>query len=133
MTSTNYNNVPPVIPNSEEQTVYTGINNSKGMFSRLFSAKGRIRRLEYGISFVIYILFYLFFNYNEKSGSLGANADLALVVGLVVYVLFILQSIKRSHDVGRSGWYILVPFYGIYLLFASGDKGINEYGTDPKQ
>jgi uncharacterized membrane protein YhaH (DUF805 family) len=25
--------------------------------------------------------------------------------------------IRRSHDVGKSGWWILVPFYTVYLMF----------------
>jgi uncharacterized membrane protein YhaH (DUF805 family) len=25
--------------------------------------------------------------------------------------------IRRSHDVGKSGWWILLPFYSIYLMF----------------
>jgi len=36
------------------------------------------------------------------------------------------------HDVGKSGWYMLIPFYNLYLAILEGDKGPNEYGADPK-
>jgi uncharacterized membrane protein YhaH (DUF805 family) len=35
----------------------------------------------------------------------------ALIVPLIAV------EIRRSHDVGKSGWWILVPFYSIYLMF----------------
>lgn len=47
--------------------------------------------------------------------------------------IFSAQACKRSHDLGRSGWWQLVPFYGIALLFWPGDSGSNEYGENPKE
>ena len=42
------------------------------------------------------------------------------------------QAIKRAHDRGASGWWILVPFYGLWLLFGDSVAGENEYGANPK-
>ena len=46
--------------------------------------------------------------------------------------------IRRFHDLGKSGWYVLtliIPLIDIgvilYLLFAPGTAGANEYGDDP--
>jgi uncharacterized membrane protein YhaH (DUF805 family) len=36
------------------------------------------------------------------------------------------------HDVGKNGWYILIPIYNFILCVTEGDKGENEYGPDPK-
>ena len=36
------------------------------------------------------------------------------------------------HDVGKSGWFILIPIYNIILAATNGDSGSNEYGPDPK-
>ena len=47
-------------------------------------------------------------------------------------------SIRRLHDLDKSGWWILVFFvayvdiiFSLYLLFAPGTHGYNRYGEDP--
>jgi len=35
------------------------------------------------------------------------------------------------HDVGKSGWFQLIPIYNIILFVTEGDKGDNQYGPDP--
>lgn len=40
---------------------------------------------------------------------------LSLVYSLAVFVPSIAAAVRRMHDVGRSGWWILVPLYNIYL------------------
>ncbi|MBD0708704.1 MULTISPECIES: DUF805 domain-containing protein [unclassified Streptomyces] len=49
-------------------------------------------------------------------------------------------SIRRLHDTGRSGWWILfslVPLVGAIVLFVfsvlDGDQQENQYGPNPKQ
>ena len=39
------------------------------------------------------------------------------------------NEIKR----GNSGWYQIIPFYVLWMLFAEGDKEANEYGNPPKE
>jgi uncharacterized membrane protein YhaH (DUF805 family) len=48
-------------------------------------------------------------------------------------------SVRRLHDTGRSGWWVLiglVPFLGaiVLIVFAAleGDRGPNAFGSDPK-
>jgi uncharacterized membrane protein YhaH (DUF805 family) len=43
-----------------------------------------------------------------------------------------IQGAKRMHDINKSGWYILIPVYNIYLTFLNGTAGSNDYGIDPK-
>ncbi|GJH40994.1 hypothetical protein RCZ04_15440 [Capnocytophaga sp. HP1101] len=71
-------------------------------------------------------------------GIIDAVATLGIVIKFLLFTLlfwFILaQSVKRSHDLGQSGWYILLPFYNpFFLLFSEGVSGKNEYGEDPKK
>ena len=40
--------------------------------------------------------------------------------------------IRRMHDVGKSGWFLLVPIYNLILAVTPGVIGPNEYGEDPK-
>lgn len=55
-----------------------------------------------------------------------------LIPGLAVFV-------RRLHDVGKSGWYILVgliplvgPIWLLILLFTDSQFGMNKYGPNPK-
>jgi uncharacterized membrane protein YhaH (DUF805 family) len=91
-----------------------------------FSFNGRIRRKEYGISFVIYILGY--------SILLGlSESSTILLVGYIPLLWFLwAQGAKRCHDRGNSGWYQIIPFYVFWMLFAEGDSTKNEYGNSPK-
>ena len=40
--------------------------------------------------------------------------------------------VRRMHDVGKSGWYLLIPIYSFILAVTEGEKGANQYGEDPK-
>ena len=44
-------------------------------------------------------------------GDLGGN-----LVSLITLIPTIAVAIRRMHDVGKSGWFILVPIYNIVLL-----------------
>ena len=66
----------------------------------------------------------------------STNSDLSLLslfYELAVLVPTISVAIRRMHDVGKSGWFILIPIYNLILAIREGDKGANEYGPDPKQ
>jgi uncharacterized membrane protein YhaH (DUF805 family) len=45
---------------------------------------------------------------------------------------FLAQGAKRCHDRGNSGWYLLIPFYFLWMLFADGEIGQNDFGPNPK-
>lgn len=55
------------------------------------------------------------------------------IYSLAVLIPGIAVAIRRMHDVGKSGWYILIPIYNLILACTDGDKGQNEYGADPKE
>lgn len=112
------------------------LNNSKGMFRTFLTWNGRIRRLEYAIYFILC----MFINSIARTMQLGVEYSgddsqwwLWWFVEMVVWVILIIEGIKRSHDTGSSGWYILIPFYGFILLFENSEVGINKYGSNPKR
>ena len=76
---------------------------------------------------------------------LGLNfAPLPYGVIYVVYSLFVLLpglavSVRRLHDVGKSGWFLLIaliPLLGaiwlLILMCTDGQPGDNKYGPNPK-
>lgn len=89
------------------------------MFENAFSFNGRIKRLEYGISFFISYV---------GIGISTAFDDLAFFVMIAACWFWLAQLVKRCHDVGHSAWWLLIPYYFIYLFFAEGDIDDNEYG-----
>jgi uncharacterized membrane protein YhaH (DUF805 family) len=98
------------------------------MFKAPFSFEGRIRRTEYGISFIVY-----FIGYFIIYGLMQNAATKIFVIGFAPLLWFLwAQGAKRCHDLGNSGWWQIIPFYGLWLLFADGNRWTNEYGDDPK-
>ena len=103
------------------------------MFKRVFTYKGRIRRLEFGISYLIYFILYFFVITVIRFVSQPMAMSLMLAY-LVIVVGMYLQMIKRCHDIGKSGWWVLVPIFNpFFLLFEKGEDNVNEYGTNPKE
>jgi uncharacterized membrane protein YhaH (DUF805 family) len=101
------------------------------MFKNPFSFKGRIRRTEYGISYLIYIILYVSSSFLiEESGDFGSIIFFIIWIPLLWF--YIAQGTKRCHDRGNSGWYQIIPFYVLWMIFADSDFGPNEYGDNPK-
>lgn len=100
------------------------------MFKNPFSFEGRIRRTEYGLTMIIYVVLATIINLiiEESSGDAG-------IIGLAyIPMLWVLwaQGAKRCHDVGNSGWWQLIPLYALWLIFQDGQPGVNQYGDNPK-
>ncbi|MTI29766.1 DUF805 domain-containing protein [Xanthovirga aplysinae] len=112
---------------TDSQANLTG-KTKKRMFSKPFSFEGRIRRTEYGISFIVYMIIITFVNAIVESGEFP-------IIGLTyIPLLWFMwaQGAKRCHDIGKSGWFQIIPFYIFWMLFTTSAKGINDYGLNPK-
>ena len=106
------------------------VRQKQGMFSKPFSFEGRIRRTEYGISLIIYFVIAMIVNVILESGEEAAILGLAYIP--MLWFLWA-QGAKRCHDMGQSGWFQLIPFYVLWMIFAKGEDGIvNKYGVNPK-
>ncbi len=97
------------------------------MFKYPFSFNGRIRRTEYGITFIIYVFVYV-------ATLLAIDAGGTAAVLLIIPTVWLLwaQGAKRCHDVGNSGWFQFIPLYFLWLIFKEGEIGENAYGSNPK-
>ena len=115
----------PVQPSANSSTV------GKGMFSHPFSFDGRIRRTEYCLSYIFYIIWYFIYMAVIESESIVLIL-LAIASLIPALWFFIAQSAKRCHDRDNSGWYQIIPLYFLWMMFAEGDHGTNSYGEDHK-
>ena len=95
-------------------------------FAKYATFSGRASRSEYWFFYLFYMIMYV----------LGAIVGAALGSSWIMY-LFILPfmlplfaaGIRRIHDTGRSGWFVLVPIYNLVLMIQSGTPGDNKYGA----
>ena len=102
------------------------------MFKNPFSFEGRIRRTEYGLSLIAAAAGRVFVTMILASGNQEGLGFFNLLFQVPFLWFFWAQGAKRCHDVGINGWYQLIPFCPLYLIFASGEEGSNEYGENPK-
>lgn len=123
-------NEDPVVKENNDTTNKTTnkTNANKTMFDKPFSFEGRIRRAEYGLSFIAYFFTASLLNVFMESG------DLPFLAFAYIPLLWFLwaQSAKRCHDLGNSGWFQLIPFYIFWLFFQDGKPETNQYGESPK-
>ena len=70
--------------------------------------------------------------------SLGGQSLFFIAVGVALSLADLTLGIRRSHDLGKSGWYLLwmlVPFANLYVLIKlwcfRGTAGPNRFGPDP--
>lgn len=110
---------------------------NKGMFKHPFSFNGRIRRLEYGLSYIIYIIIYIIWYYGivlaMMASSDPSKGACIVIISFIPMIWFLwAQGAKRCHDRDNSGWYQIIPFYFLWMFFAEGDSEVNRYGNSPK-
>ena len=102
----------------------------KKMFAAPFSFDGRIRRKEYGISVIIFYFLYVGIASALLQGRISSGFMGVLYIPLIWFMLA--QGAKRCHDRNNSGWYQIIPFYGLWMLFSDGDSQTNNFGNSPK-
>jgi uncharacterized membrane protein YhaH (DUF805 family) len=103
---------------------------SADAFRQLFSFEGRILRIDYGVSVIMYLVLgcVLAFITDPEFG----NKPIASIFFIPLIWFMVAQGAKRCHDLGNNGFYQFIPFYGLWMLFAEGTRGTNRYGLDSK-
>lgn len=107
---------------------------------------GRARRKEYWFFCLGHIIVFLAIEVLQQIAISNYNFNLldtynmiALIYSLAIAIPSIAVCVRRLHDVGRKGTWLLislVPIIGTIVLVVwmctDGDAGENEYGPDPK-
>ena len=121
------------LPNAA--TPVSVLDNYVAVLKKYNDFNGRARRSEYWYFFLVNVLVTQglnFINILIFNGS-GLIGGLLMLLNLAILVPSVAVAIRRMHDVGKRGWYALIPLYNLILACTEGVKGINEYGDDPKQ
>jgi uncharacterized membrane protein YhaH (DUF805 family) len=103
---------------------------------RSFEISGRSRRREYWGFHLLWMVALMLVYFMTASSS----KTLVGVAVLIGFVPALTVTIRRLHDINRSGWWILVTFVpaigGLILLVFSllpGTQGMNDYGDEPDE
>ena len=111
---------------------------------------GRARRKEYWIYNIINsiiggLLFFLDYLLGTTIDFLDLGEGNSLGILYLVYALFVFipglaVAVRRLHDVGKSGWMLLIaliPLIGaiwlLVLFLTDSNPGENKYGPNPKE
>ena len=98
---------------------------------------GRARRKEYWMFLLFNIIISITLGVIE--GIVGSYGIIAMLYSLAIMIPAVSVTVRRLHDIGRKGWWILitlVPILGaiVLLVFLVQDSnpGENQYGANPK-
>lgn len=116
--------------------------------SLLWSFEGRIGRAQFWLGLLLVILIGVAFGIVvglidggenlQRPQEMGPVASVIAVIGLLTMTIAQLAVyVKRFHDRGKSGWWVLIAFLPLIGFFwilielgmLAGDSGPNTYGT----
>ena len=94
-------------------------------FKKYATFSGRASRSEYWYFYLFYMIIYII----GVIGNVIVGVQyLHLLFLLPIFIPQLAVGVRRMHDVGRSGWFLLVPIYNLVLLCSSSNPGTNKYG-----
>lgn len=112
------------------------------MWRKYAEFSGRASRKEYWMAFLFNALVTVgLMMIDAVIGTFSAESGMGLLSGLYALVALcpgLAICVRRLHDTGRRGWWVLlalVPFVGIFLLIfmlIDGEPRENKFGPDPK-
>jgi uncharacterized membrane protein YhaH (DUF805 family) len=105
--------------------------------------QGRARRKAYWMFVLFNLIALVVLRFIEGAVGLSGQNGYGILTGLYTLAIIlplIALAVRRLHDTGRSGWWILiglVPLIGpiVLIVFYVTDSqpGTNEYGPNPKE
>ena len=103
----------------------------------VFSFSGRRKRSSHILLYFFYLIALSIWSMVSVP-TMGGTYLLFFFGFIVIFNLALNNHVKRLHDLGHSGWWVLlfiVPLINLvlllYLFFFRGQMGGNQYGPDP--
>lgn len=98
---------------------------------------GRARRREYWMFVLFMAIFAIVAGIID--GILGTVCVFVGLYYLAMLLPMIAVSVRRMHDIGKSGWWLFITFvpvigslWYLFLTIQDGQLGSNQYGENPK-
>jgi uncharacterized membrane protein YhaH (DUF805 family) len=110
---------------------------------KYFDFSGRSRRREFWLFYLFFLIINIVLVIIEQAlgmrSSVSGIGFLSTVYSLLLLIPSISVTVRRLHDTGRTGWWILIgliPLIGgivllVFMLLDSQPEA-NEYGPNPK-
>lgn len=113
------------------------------VFRQYADFNGRARRKEYWMFFLFNMMFAILATILDNLlGTVSSDYGYGFfyaAYGLALFLPALGVAVRRLHDVGKSGWFLLIsiiPIIGaiwlIVLMATDGQPGSNQYGLNPK-
>jgi len=87
-------------------------------FKKYASFTGRASRREYWYFFLFYFIVEIF---TSRMGVIGLLVDLGIWIPLAA------AAVRRLHDAGKSGWWIILPLVNLVFLTYPAQTENNRY------
>lgn len=104
---------------------------------------GRLGRLNFFLFNLLYVVLYfsiLLLNYFPWNLFVVIFFIIWIVFMIILFYLLMCAHIRRLHDIGLSGWWLIlgyIPvitiFFILFLFFVKGTNGTNKYGDKLKE
>lgn len=108
-------------------------------FTNYVNFQGRTRRSGFWYWTLFQAIVSFVLNLFTGGNTEGFFAILTVIVGLGLFLPSLAYSVRRLHDINKSGWFVLfglIPLVGwIFLLVwyvKDSDPGNNRFGANPK-
>ena len=108
------------------------------MLKKIFSFKGKIGRWEFFLTNLFIGIVNYPLTYTPLAGEENNIDSISIVTLLCISILSVLslwiyfaQGAKRCHDMGLNGFWQLIPFFPVAMIFIKGEDKDNKYGSVP--
>lgn len=113
------------------------------VFKKTLDFKSRSRRKEYWMFILFTSIISVVLSIIEIVLGLEIATDIGLlstIFTLIILIPSLSVTVRRLHDIGRTGWWVLlsfIPILGWIVLFIftllDSEAGSNKYGSNPKE